>query len=119
MTDVSSLVSLASGTLTRTPSMLLGTIRAGPKTYMGVGRACDEATAAPSSVPRAFFDPFLRGVTFLATKIWDEILKNKANQQCHFKNLYSTSRVQSRSMSQNWFLLPPSGFSLEPSRSQV
>ena len=41
--------------------------------------------AALSSVSRAFLDPFLRGVTFLATEGLDEILANKANQQCHFK----------------------------------
>ena len=41
--------------------------------------------AAPSSVPRALLDPFLRGVVFLATKDLDELLANKANQQCHFK----------------------------------
>ena len=52
---------------------------------MGVSRACDEAMAAPSSVTRAFLDPFLRGVTFLATEGLDEIMANKANQQCHFK----------------------------------
>ena len=38
-----------------------------------------------SSVTRAFLDPFLRGVTFLAIGGVDEILENKANQQCHFK----------------------------------
>ena len=66
--------------------MLLATIRVGSNTYMGVSQACDEAMAAPSSVTRVFLDPFLRGVTFLATKGLDEILANKANQQCHFKN---------------------------------
>ena len=69
----------------RAPSMLLDTIRVGPNTYMGVSRACDEAMAAPSSVTRAFLDPFLRGVTFVAAGGLDEILANKANQQCHFK----------------------------------
>ena len=77
-------ISLA-GIPARAPSMLLGTIRVGHNTYMGVSRACDDAMAAPSSVPRAFLDPFLRGVTFLATKGLDEILSNKANQHCHFK----------------------------------
>ena len=52
---------------------------------MGVSRACDEAMAALSSVARAFLDPFLRGVTFWATEGLDELLENKANQQCHFK----------------------------------
>ena len=65
--------------------MLLDTIRVGPNTYMGVSRVCDEAMAAPSSVSRALIDPFLRGVTFLATEGVDEIVANKANQQCHFK----------------------------------
>ena len=65
--------------------MLLDTIRVGPNTYMRVSRACDEAMAAPSSVSRALLEPFLRGVTFLATEGLDEILVNKANQQCHFK----------------------------------
>ena len=69
----------------RAPSMLLDTIRVGPNTYMGVSRACDEAMAALSSVARAFLDPFLRGVTFWATEGLDELLENKANQQCHFK----------------------------------
>ena len=69
----------------RAPSMLLDTIRVGSNTYIGVSRACDEAMAAPSSVSRAFLDPFLRGVTFLATEVLDELLANKANQQCHFK----------------------------------
>jgi len=69
----------------RAPSMLLDTIRVGSNTYMGVSRAYDEAMAAPSSVTRALLDPFLRGVTFLATGDQDEILANKANQQCHFK----------------------------------
>ena len=69
----------------RAPSMLLDTIRVGYNTYMGDSRACDEAMAAPSSVTRAFLDPFLRGVTFLATGVLDELLANKANQQCHFK----------------------------------
>ena len=72
----------------RAPSMLLGTI-VGPNTYMEVSRACDEAMAPPSSVPRALLGPFLRGVTFLAseggTEGLDEILANKANQQCDFK----------------------------------
>ena len=35
--------------------------------------------------PRAFLEHFLRGVTFLASEDLDEILANKANQQCHFK----------------------------------
>ena len=69
----------------RAPSMLLDTIRVGPNTHMGVSRACDEAMAAPSSVSRALLDPSLRGVTFLATEGLDELLANKANQQCHFK----------------------------------
>ena len=77
-------ISLA-GMPARAPSMLLDTIRIGPNTYMGVSRACDEAMAAPSSVSRALLDPFLRGVTLLATEGLDEILANKANQQCHFK----------------------------------
>ena len=58
-------ISLA-GMPTRAPSMLGDTIIVGPNTYMGVSRACDEAMAALSSVSRAFLDPFLRGVTFLA-----------------------------------------------------
>ena len=70
----------------RAQSMLLDTIRVGPNTYMGVSRACDEAMAALSSVSRAFLEPFLRGVTFLATGVLDELLANKANQQCHFKS---------------------------------
>ena len=41
--------------------------------------------ATPSSVTRALLDPFLRGVTFLAIGDLDEILANKANQQCHVK----------------------------------
>ena len=65
--------------------MLLDTVRVGPNTYMGASRVYDEAMAAPSSVSRALLDPFLRGVTFLATEGLDEILANKANQQCHFK----------------------------------
>ena len=69
----------------RAPSMLFDTIRVGPNTHMGVSRACDGAMAAPSSVSRALLDPSLRGVTFLATEGLDEILANKANQQCHFK----------------------------------
>ena len=77
-------ISLA-GMRARAPSMLLDTIRVGSNTYMGVSRACDEAMAAPSSVTRALLDPFLRGVTFLATEDLDEILGNKAHQQCHFK----------------------------------
>ena len=77
-------ISLA-GMPAHAPSMLLDTIRIGPNTYMGVSRACDEAMAPPSSVSRALLDPFLRGVTFLATEGLDEILANKANQQCHFK----------------------------------
>ena len=70
---------------THATSMLLDTIIVGSNTYMGVSRACDEAMAAPSSVPRALLDPFLRGVTFLAIEGLDEILANKANQQCHYK----------------------------------
>ena len=77
-------ISLA-GMPARAPSMLLDTIIVGSNTYMGVSRACDGAMAAPSSVTRAFLDPFLRGVTFLATEGLDELLENKANQQCHFK----------------------------------
>ena len=77
-------ISLA-GMPAHAPSMLLDTIRVGPNTYMGVSQACAEAIAAPSSVPRALLDPFLRGVTFLATEDLDEILANKANHQCHFK----------------------------------
>ena len=77
-------ISLA-GIPARKPSMLLDTISVGPNTYMGVSRACDEAMTAPSSVSRALLDPFLRGVTFLATESMDEILANKANRQCHFK----------------------------------
>ena len=73
------------GMLARAPSMLLDTIRVGPNIYIGVSRACDEAMAAPSSVPRALLDPFLRGVIFLPTEGLGEILTNKANQQCHFK----------------------------------
>ena len=64
---------------TRDKLMLLGTIRVGPNTSMGVSRACDEAMATPSSVPRAFLDPFLRGVTLLTTEGVDETLANKAN----------------------------------------
>ena len=56
-------ISLA-GMPARAPSMLLATIRVGPNTYMGVSRACDEAMAVPSSVTRAFLDPFLRGLIF-------------------------------------------------------
>ena len=77
-------ISLA-GMRARTPSMLLDPIRVGPNTCKVVSRACDEAMAAPSSVSRALLDPFLRGVTFLAIEGLDEILANKANQQCHFK----------------------------------
>ena len=65
--------------------MLLDTIRVGSNTYMGVSQACYEAMAAPTSVYQVLLDPFLRGVTFLATKGLDEILVNKANQHCHFK----------------------------------
>ena len=68
--------------------MLLETIRVGPNAYMRVSRACDEAMDAPSSVSRALLDPFLRGITFLATEGPDEILANKANQQCHFLKTY-------------------------------
>ena len=77
-------ISLA-GIPARAPSMLLDTIIVGPNTYIGVSRACDEAMAAPSIVSRALLDPFLRGVTFLATEGMDEILASKANQQCHVK----------------------------------
>ena len=77
-------ISLA-GIPTRAPSMLLDTIRVGPNTHTGVSRPYDEAMVAPSSVSRAFLDPFLGGVTFVATEDLDEILANKANQQCHFK----------------------------------
>ena len=73
------------GVPTRAPSRHLDTIRVGPNTFMGVSRACDEAMAATSSVSRSLLDPFLRGVTFLATEGLDELLANKANQQCHFK----------------------------------
>ena len=76
----------------RAPSILLDTIRVGPNTYMGVSRACDEAMAAPSSVSRALLEPFLRGVTFLATAGLDELLANKANQQCHFKTYRALDR---------------------------
>ena len=79
----------------RAPSMLLDTIRVGSNTYMGVSRAYDEAMAAPSSVSRVLLDTFLRGVTFLSTEGLDEILANKANQQCHFK----TYRAQDRDVS--------------------
>ena len=72
--------------------MLLETIIVGLNTYMGVSRAYDEAMAAPSSVSRALLDPFLRGVTFLATKDLDEILANKANQQCHLKTYRALDR---------------------------
>ena len=72
--------------------MLLDTIRVGPNTYMGVSRACDEAMAATSSVFRALLDPFLRGVTFLATEDLDELLANQANQQCHFKTYRALDR---------------------------
>ena len=81
VTDIS-----LTGIPARAPSMLLNTIRVGPNTHMGANRACDEAMAAPSSVSRALLDPFLRGVTFLATGgLVDTILANKANQQYHFK----------------------------------
>ena len=83
-------ISLA-GMPARAQSMLLDTIRVGPNTYMGVSRACDEAMAAHSSVPRAFLEPFLRGVTILATDSLDEILANKENQQCHFKTYSARS----------------------------
>jgi hypothetical protein len=65
---------------TRTPIMLLDTIRVGPDTNTRFSQACAEAMAAPSNVPRAFLDPFLRGVTFSATEGMGEILANKANQ---------------------------------------
>ena len=84
-------ISLA-GMPARATSMLLDTIRVGPNTYMGVSRACDEAMAALSSVSRAFLDPFQRGVTFLATEVLDELLANKANQQCHFKTYRALDR---------------------------
>ena len=80
------------GVPARAPSMHLDTIRVGPNTFMGVSRACDEAMAATSSVSRALLEPFLRGVTFLATEDLDELLANKANQQCHFKT-YTLSRA--------------------------
>ena len=70
-------ISLA-GIPTRATSMLLDTISVGPNTYMGVSRACIEAMAATSSVSRALLDPFLRGVTFLATEGSDEILRVRA-----------------------------------------
>ena len=76
----------------RAPSMLIDTIRVGPNTYMGVSLACDEAMAAPSSIPRALLDPFLRGVTFLAIEGLDEILASKANQQCHFETYRALDR---------------------------
>ena len=72
--------------------MLLDTIRVGPNTYMRVSRACDEAMAAPLSVARVFLEPFLRGVTFLATEDLDELLANKANRQCHFKTYRALDR---------------------------
>ena len=87
-------ISLA-GMPARAPSMLLDTIRVGSNTYMGVSRAYDEAMAAPSSVPRAFLYPFLRSVTFSATEDLDEILANKANQQCHFKTYRALDRYVS------------------------
>ena len=77
-------ISLA-GIPAHAPSMLLDTIRVGPNTYMGVSQACHEAMAAPSSVSRALLDPFLRGVTFLATEGLDKILPNKANRHCRFE----------------------------------
>ena len=77
----------------RAPSMLLDTIRVGSNTYMGVSRACDEAMAAPSSVPRALLDPFLRGVAFLATEGLDALMGNKANQQYHFMECSSRAGV--------------------------
>jgi hypothetical protein len=66
--------------------MLLDTIIVGPNTYMGVSRAYDKAMAAPSSNSRALLDVILRGVTVLATEGLDEIVTDKANQQCHFKS---------------------------------
>ena len=48
--------------------------------------------AAPASVSRAVLDPFLLGGTFLATEGLDEILVNKANQQCHFKTYRALDR---------------------------
>jgi hypothetical protein len=87
-------ISLA-GIPARAPSMLLDTIRVGPNTYMGVSRAYDEAMAAPSSVSRALLEPFLQGVTFLATEGLDEILANKAHQQCHFKTYRALDRYVS------------------------
>ena len=72
--------------------MLLNTIRVGPNTYMGVSRACDEAMVVPSSVSRALLEPFLRRVTFLATEGLDELLANKANQQCQFKTYRALDR---------------------------
>ena len=71
-------ISLAS-TPTRAPSMLLDTIRVGRNIRIGVSRAYYEAMVAPSSVSRALLNPFLRGVTFLATDGLDETLANKAN----------------------------------------
>ena len=73
VTDIS-----MAGILARAPSMLLDTIRVGPNTVLGVSRACDEPMAAISSVSRAFLEPFLRGVTFLATEVLDELLANKS-----------------------------------------
>ena len=61
-------------------SMLLDTIIVGPNTYMGVSRACDEATHAlerPFSVAR----PVSARRYFLTTEGLDEILTNNANQQ--------------------------------------
>ena len=74
------------GTHARTPSMPINIIRVDLNTYMRFSRACDEAMAAPSSVPQALFDPFLRGVTFWAIEGMDEILANKANRQYHFQS---------------------------------
>ena len=65
-------ISLA-GMPARAPSMLLDTIRVGPNTHMGVSRACDEAMAVSSSATRAFLEPFLRGVTFLATEVRNRV----------------------------------------------
>ena len=59
---------------------------------LSASRGCDEAMAAPSGVSRALLYPFLRGVTFLATEGRDEILANKAIQQCHFKTYRALDR---------------------------
>ena len=84
-------ISLAGAPL-RAPSMLLDTIIVGPNTYVGVSRVCDESMAAPSSVSQALLNPFLRGVTFLATGGLDKIVAKNANQQCHFKTYRALDR---------------------------